>query len=251
MTTLALFPLALFLSAGTPVPPADANTCTTTQASTCTTLSREALTRFVGQWEGELRVHAERGTSISYVSASNELVNNGNALLILFQGFAYANPIDGASFLTLNEQTSSLSGSWFDTFSCSTITLSSELATSNHTTTTTTTTGQTASGPSNLPTITLAGIALTDQRRIQQITTFESDERLLIQLVAIDAQNQQVPLLSMDLVKLPTGSLSAAASLRQDVNLLAQLQLSNLNTLLQGSTPTTGVQITSVDVSAE
>jgi hypothetical protein len=250
MTTLALFPLALFLSAGTPVPPADTTTCQTTQASTCTTLSREALSRFVGQWEGELRVHAERGTSISYVSASNELVNNGNALLILFQGFAYANPIDGASFLTLNEETKALSGSWFDTFSCSTITLSSELTTTSQTTSQTTT-SHAAAAPSTHPTITLAGIALTDQRRIQQITTFESDDRLLIQLVAMDDQNQQVPLLSLDLVKLPTGSLSAAASLRQDVNFLAQLQLSNLNTLLQGSTPTTGVQITSVDVSAE
>lgn len=259
MTTLAIFPLALFLSGGTPVPPADCPTFTS-QHATCATPSltssdttefnRDALTRFVGQWEGELRVHAERGTSVSYVTASNELVNNGNAVLILFQGFAYANPIDGASFLTLNQQTNALTGSWFDTFSCSTISLSNQPShTISHTPATLN--NHTLSQGTPIPTLTLSGIALTDQRVIHQITTFESDTRLLIQLVAFDDENNQVPLLSMDLVKLPSGEESMAATLRQDMHLLAQLQLGNNSTLLQRTISPVGVQITSVDAAAE
>lgn len=64
----------------------------------------ELLSRFQGEWQGRLEVRNEQGVSVSQVSMSNRYEARQGRFVGGFTGFAFGEPMDGATMLAVSSK---------------------------------------------------------------------------------------------------------------------------------------------------
>lgn len=179
----------------------------------------ENIASLVGEWEGELRITTDKGTSVSLVGLSVEREASTSDLLLGFQGLAYANIMEGAARLGL-DHTGSITGAWYDTLANTPITF---------------TEGTTTQPSTN--SITLDSISLDQNQVLRQILTLQSQQHATLEIVSLTPGEQPATVLSMDLYRLPQGQLSMGTGLTRSPALIARLNAANQNTATANVNP--------------
>ncbi len=226
--TIATLTAAVLLSMGAGVPPPiiAPQGMNTDQPSARAQI--QTLQAFVGEWEGQIRVTNERGTSVSMVGLSAiEDVQPGNVLMT-FQGIAFAQPIEGIGRLSHCTTESTTVSSWYDSLSDQSL----SFAQTCHATI-----GSALQPAASTTSLAFESLALGHNLVIRQTLTLESEEHAVLEISAQLPGDDAQTLLSMDLYRLPAGQLSMGAGMSSNAGLLARLNTTNANTATANVNP--------------
>lgn len=169
-----------------------------------------SLGTLAGEWEGEVCVTSERGTSVSLVGLSATQDEGTGEVLMGFQGLAFAAPFEGIARLTRTID-GSTTCAWYDTLCDGAIAFDEACIT----------------GESSADLV-FDSLTATDHRVLRQTMTIVSEGHLQIEITSHRPGERAAPVLSMDLYRLPSGQLSMGSGLTTTPELLAKLDTGTL-----------------------
>lgn len=206
---IASLTAAMMLSLGAGVPPPIA-VPPIVQKQELATKQVCSLGTLDGEWEGEVCVTSQRGTSVSLVGLSATQNERTGEVLMGFQGLAFAAPFEGIARLTTTTDGSTRCA-WYDTLRDASIAFDEACITGE--------------GTADLV---FESLAATDCRVLRQTMTILSEGHVQIEITSHRPGERATPVLSMDLYRLPTGQLSMGSGLTTTPGLLAKLDTGSL-----------------------
>lgn len=228
--TIATLTAAVLLSMGAGVPPPIVVPQGAQASQPSSDSQLQTLQSLVGEWEGQVRVTNERGTSVSMVGLSAVEDGQPGGVLMTFQGIAFAQPLEGVARLGLSPLGSPATSVWYDSLSDQTLSFAQSCATATNSTIG-------ASQQACAQTLSFESLALVHNVVLRQTLTLESEGHIVIELTGQLPGEDPQTLLSMDLYRLPAGQLSMGAGMNSNPALLARLRTSDTNSATANVNP--------------